>query len=49
VKWAASQLGLCAADVRLPMVHATDNAQKRVRAAMEHVGLLPVKKAAAAE
>jgi 4-hydroxy-tetrahydrodipicolinate synthase len=49
VKWAASQLGLCAADVRLPMVHATENAQKRVRAAMEHVGLLPAKKAAAAE
>jgi 4-hydroxy-tetrahydrodipicolinate synthase len=49
VKWAASQLGLCSADVRLPMVHATENAQKRVRAAMEHVGLLPAKKAAAAE
>jgi 4-hydroxy-tetrahydrodipicolinate synthase len=49
VKWAASQLGLCASDVRLPMVHATENAQKRVRAAMEHVGLLPAKKAAAAE
>jgi 4-hydroxy-tetrahydrodipicolinate synthase len=49
VKWAASQLGLCASDVRLPMIHATENAQKRVRAAMEHVGLLPAKKAAAAE
>ncbi len=49
VKWAASQLGLCAPDVRLPMVHATEAAQKRVRAAMEHVGLLPAKKAAAAE
>jgi 4-hydroxy-tetrahydrodipicolinate synthase len=49
VKWAASQLGLCAPDVRLPMVHATENAQKRVRAAMEHAGLLPAKKAAAAE
>ncbi len=49
VKWAASQLGLCSAEVRLPMVHATENAQKRVRAAMEHVGLLPAKKAAAAE
>ncbi len=49
VKWAASQLGLCSADVRLPMVHATENAQKRVRSAMEHVGLLPAKKAAAAE
>ena len=49
VKWAASQLGLCSPEVRLPMVHATENAQKRVRAAMEHVGLLPAKKAAAAE
>jgi hypothetical protein len=36
-------------DVRLPMVNATEMAQKRVRAAMEHVGLLPAKKAAAAE
>src|SRR5262249_6006914 len=49
VKWAASQLGLCTPEVRLPMVHASENAQKRVRAAMELVGLLPAKKAAAAE
>ncbi len=49
VKWSASQLGLCSSEVRLPMVHATENAQKRVRAAMEQVGLLPAKKAAAAE
>ena len=49
VKYAASLLGLSSMDVRLPMVPATEMAQKRVRAAMEHVGLLPAKKAAAAE
>jgi 4-hydroxy-tetrahydrodipicolinate synthase len=49
LKYAASLLGLSSAEVRLPMVHASENAQKRVRAAMEHVGLLPAKKAAAAE
>lgn len=49
VKYAASLLGLMAMDVRLPMVNASEVAQKRVRAAMEHVGLLPAKKAAAAE
>jgi len=49
VKFAASLLGLMAMDVRLPMVNASEAAQKRVRAAMEHVGLLPAKKAAAAE
>ncbi len=49
VKYAASLLGLASADVRLPLVGATEAAQKRVRAAMEHVGLLLAKKAAAAE
>ncbi|MCW5772767.1 MAG: 4-hydroxy-tetrahydrodipicolinate synthase [Rhodospirillaceae bacterium] len=49
VKYAASLLGLSTADVRLPMVHATEHAQQRVRAAMEHVGLIGAKKAAAAE
>jgi 4-hydroxy-tetrahydrodipicolinate synthase len=49
VKYAASLLGLAAPDVRLPLVNASENAQKRVRAAMEHAGLLGAKKAAAAE
>ncbi|HEY7607713.1 MAG TPA: 4-hydroxy-tetrahydrodipicolinate synthase [Alphaproteobacteria bacterium] len=49
VKYAASLLGLSSPDVRLPLVNATEAAQKRVRVAMEHVGLLPAKKAAAAE
>lgn len=49
LKFAASLLGIASAEVRLPMVHASEAAQKRVRAAMEHVGLLPAKKAAAAE
>jgi 4-hydroxy-tetrahydrodipicolinate synthase len=49
VKYAASLLGLCSPDVRLPLANASDNAQQRVRAAMEQVGLLPAKKAAAAE
>ena len=49
VKYAASLLGLSSPDVRLPLANASENAQKRVRAAMEQVGLLPAKKAAAAE
>jgi 4-hydroxy-tetrahydrodipicolinate synthase len=49
VKYGASLLGLSTADVRLPMVPASETAQARVRAAMEHAGLLPAAKAAAAE
>jgi 4-hydroxy-tetrahydrodipicolinate synthase len=49
VKYGASLLGLSSPDVRLPLVNASENAQQRVRAAMEHVGLLGAKKAAAAE
>ena len=49
VKYAASLLGLATPDVRLPMVPATDNARKRVQAAMEHVGLIGAKAAKAAE
>lgn len=39
VKYAVSQLGFCTADVRLPMMPATEAAQARVRAAMEQVGV----------
>lgn len=39
VKYAVSQLGFCTADVRLPMMAATEPAQARVRAAMEQVGV----------
>ena len=49
VKYAASLLGVATPDVRLPMVPATDNARKRVQAAMEHVGLIGAKAAKAAE
>ncbi|MBN8912795.1 MAG: 4-hydroxy-tetrahydrodipicolinate synthase [Rhizobiales bacterium] len=46
VKYAASRLGLCAAEMRLPMVPITDAAKKVVDAALAKVGLL---QAAAAE
>ena len=39
VKYAASALGLCSDEVRLPLVKATENARKKVYAAMEHAGL----------
>jgi 4-hydroxy-tetrahydrodipicolinate synthase len=40
VKYAASLLGLCTDQVRLPMMAATDVARARVRAAMLEVGLI---------
>ncbi len=40
VKYAASLLGLCADELRLPMVVPTDATKARVRAAMEKAGLL---------
>lgn len=46
VKYAASRLGLCSAEMRLPMVPVTDAAKKVVDAALAKVGLL---QAAAAE
>ncbi|WP_333794355.1 4-hydroxy-tetrahydrodipicolinate synthase [Hyphomicrobium sp.] len=46
VKYAASRLGLCAPDMRLPMVAISDRAKKVVDAALAKVGLL---QAAAAE
>lgn len=46
VKYAASRLGLCAADMRLPMVPLTEGAKQVVDAAMAKAGLLT---AAAAE
>lgn len=46
VKYAASRLGLCAAEMRLPMVPVTDAGRKVVDAALSKVGLL---QAAAAE
>ncbi len=39
VKYAASLLGLCTDEVRLPMTAATDGARDKVRAAMAHAGL----------
>jgi 4-hydroxy-tetrahydrodipicolinate synthase len=41
VKYAASKLGLCADEVRLPMVVATEGARARVREAMAVAGLKP--------
>lgn len=40
VKYAASRLGLCAAEMRLPMVPISDAAKKVVDAALAKVGLL---------
>lgn len=39
-KYAASLLGLCTADVRLPIIELSDGAKTRVRAAMNHAGLI---------
>ena len=47
VKYAASRLGLCAADVRLPLAPLTDASRKLVDTALADIGL--VKQAAAAE
>lgn len=40
VKYALSLLGLCRADMRLPLVEPGETTKAKVRAAMEHVGLL---------
>ena len=40
VKYAASLLGKCREDVRLPLVPVTDSTRQIVRAAMDHAGLL---------
>ncbi len=40
VKYAASLLGKCREDVRLPLVQVTDSTRQIVRAAMDHAGLL---------
>ncbi|MEO1240333.1 MAG: 4-hydroxy-tetrahydrodipicolinate synthase [Pseudomonadota bacterium] len=40
VKYALSLLGLCAPDVRLPLVEPSDASKAKVRAAMEGLGLL---------
>ena len=47
VKYAASLLGLCAQDCRLPLAPLMDDSRKKVESAMAGVGLL--KRAAAAE
>jgi 4-hydroxy-tetrahydrodipicolinate synthase len=39
-KYAASLLGKCTDEVRLPMVPVTEPTRQIVRAAMEHAGLL---------
>lgn len=40
VKYAAQRLGLCSAEVRLPLLPASAAAQSKVDAAMRHAGLL---------
>jgi 4-hydroxy-tetrahydrodipicolinate synthase len=39
IKYAASLLGLCSAEVRLPLVEASESARATVKAAMQHAGL----------
>lgn len=39
VKYAASALGLCSDEVRLPLLKATESTRQKVYAAMEHAGL----------
>lgn len=39
VKWVAQELGLCGADVRLPLVGVTEGIKETLRAAMAHAGL----------
>ena len=39
-KYGMSLLGLCSDEVRLPLVDLTDATKAKVRAAMEHAGLL---------
>jgi 4-hydroxy-tetrahydrodipicolinate synthase len=39
-KYGLSVLGLCASDVRLPLVGLTDGTKDRIRAAMRHAGLI---------
>ena len=39
-KYGLSLLGLCSEDVRLPLVGLTDGTKARIKAAMQHAGLL---------
>ena len=39
VKWVASELGLCNADVRLPLVGVSEATKSELKAAMHHAGL----------
>ncbi|MBC7739236.1 MAG: 4-hydroxy-tetrahydrodipicolinate synthase [Candidatus Saccharibacteria bacterium] len=39
-KYGLSLLGLCSTDVRLPLVGLTDGTKARIKAAMEHAGIL---------
>ncbi|MCG6896539.1 MAG: 4-hydroxy-tetrahydrodipicolinate synthase [Thiocapsa sp.] len=40
VKWAAAELGLCPPGIRLPLTWLSEEHHARVRAAMEHAGVL---------
>jgi 4-hydroxy-tetrahydrodipicolinate synthase len=45
VKYAASRLGLCQAEMRLPMVPISQASQRIVDAALAHVGLVQARAA----
>ena len=40
VKYAASLMGLCTADVRLPLCEVTDASKARIKSALTEAGLL---------
>jgi 4-hydroxy-tetrahydrodipicolinate synthase len=40
VKWGAAEMGLCTKGIRLPLTWLSEEHQPRVRAAMEHAGVL---------
>lgn len=45
VKWAVTQMGLCAEGIRLPLTWLSENARPKVREAMEQAGVMPVRQA----
>jgi 4-hydroxy-tetrahydrodipicolinate synthase len=46
VKYAASKLGLCSAELRLPLAPISEESRRKVDAALKQVGLESLAKAA---
>jgi 4-hydroxy-tetrahydrodipicolinate synthase len=47
VKYAASQLGLCSPELRLPLAPPSEDSRRKIDAALKQVGLASLAKAAA--